>query len=220
MLIFQNIFRFQSTLPRRERRAGRKAGLYDLAFQSTLPRRERLPRTGLPDYGDYFNPRSREGSDSDNREMCSSCADFNPRSREGSDLLIDLPSKITVISIHAPAKGATLIGVKTHLFTGISIHAPAKGATFLSTSVLNKLIFQSTLPRRERLWSVVKAVREVLFQSTLPRRERRTCPCTRYSWQRISIHAPAKGATRTGTACPYCYLFQSTLPRRERPALF
>ena len=33
---------------------------------------------------------------------------FNPRSREGSDLLLVSKSAITNISIHAPAKGATL----------------------------------------------------------------------------------------------------------------
>ena len=32
----------------------------------------------------------------------------------------------------------------------ISIHAPAKGATQIKLSNLNHIIFQSTLPRRER----------------------------------------------------------------------
>ena len=33
------------------------------------------------------------------------------------------------ISIHAPAKGATCVGALGYLFYRISIHAPAKGAT-------------------------------------------------------------------------------------------
>ena len=82
---------------------------------------------------------------------------------------------------------------------GISIHAPAKGAT-VDTSIapLSVIIFQSTLPRRER--------------PAYRRRQR---------WAKgISIHAPAKGATigvlQTGL---YRLLFQSTLPRRERRPL-
>ena len=78
-------------------------------FQSTLPRRER-PTIKLPS----------------NERLC-----FNPRSREGSDL--DFPVLewvILSVSIHAPAKGAT---VWNDWFRDtnyqVSIHAPAKGAT-------------------------------------------------------------------------------------------
>ena len=77
---------FQSTLPRRERPSSGLPGFPPEKFQSTLPRRERLmcPRpTGSSSI--YFNPRSREGSDSAScRRMYFRC-----------------------ISIHAPAKGAT-----------------------------------------------------------------------------------------------------------------
>ena len=99
--------------------------------------------------------------------------------------------------------------------------------------------FQSTLPRRERLYSTVPIAGAVLFQSTLPRRERRA---GRELWNdktRISIHAPTKGATVTAisnsppasisihaptkgatqvliVAHNLWALFQSTLPRRER----
>ena len=58
------------------------------------------------------------------------------------------------------------------------------------------------------------------FQSTLPRRER---PYFRFNLSSsfcISIHAPAKGATRFQFVLMlYRYLFQSTLPRRERRML-
>ena len=98
--------------------------------------------------------------------------------------------------------------------------------------------FQSTLPRRERLYSTVPIAGAVLFQSTLPRRERRA---GRELWNdktRISIHAPTKGATENGAVellsldisihAPTKgatnsrskrwrdWQFQSTLPRRER----
>ena len=54
---------------------------------------------------------------------------FNPRSREGSDLPNRILFLFPTISIHAPAKGATVKSwspINTEL---ISIHAPAKGAT-------------------------------------------------------------------------------------------
>ena len=78
------------------------------------------------------------------------------------------------ISIHAPAKGATLNHhgdcavhryfnprsregsdpiqpLTTLLRNGISIHAPAKGATLERVeSCMRPDLFQSTLPRRER----------------------------------------------------------------------
>ena len=55
-----------------------------------------------------FNPRSREGSDT-----LAQCAhigqtDFNPRSREGSDPFLLSKDPQYEISIHAPAKGATV----------------------------------------------------------------------------------------------------------------
>ena len=58
-------------------------------------------------------------------------ADFNPRSREGSDLQERRyrGHHVCCISIHAPVKGATLVGVGRQLEVGISIHAPVKGAT-------------------------------------------------------------------------------------------
>ena len=77
----------------------------------------------------YFNPRSREGSDSCRLRARFPCVYFNPRSREGSDVLFGFHSFHLWISIHAPAKGAT--------------------KKFLSRPKCLK--FQSTLPRRERL---------------------------------------------------------------------
>ena len=56
--------RFQSTLPRRERRENLHNCRKDNLFQSTLPRRERLRYNKISImYNPNFNPRSREGSD-------------------------------------------------------------------------------------------------------------------------------------------------------------
>ena len=98
-----------------------------------------------------FNPRSREGSDADKVTGETFSVDFNPRSREGSDFIRAIVASFTLISIHAPAKGATqelrpearllqfqstlprrerpFSAVATKGGCAISIHAPAKGAT-------------------------------------------------------------------------------------------
>ena len=57
----------------------------DNRFQSTLPRRERL---------EVFTRHTQK-------------MHFNPRSREGSDASANVVINVYVISIHAPAKGAT-----------------------------------------------------------------------------------------------------------------
>ena len=80
--------------------------VYKYGFQSTLPRRERQRQKTLTHVCNYFNPRSREGSDD--------------RRRYGST------------------------------GSSISIHAPAKGATIMTPSQYETWRFQSTLPRRER----------------------------------------------------------------------
>ena len=122
---------------------------------------------------------------------------FNPRSREGSDAFFLFPlNLLSIISIHAPAKGATSVVVIGANISAISIHAPAKGATTLFSFSFTNVIFQSTLPRRERptidpkqytLLNFNPRSREgsdnrpeynqskhYKFQSTLPRRERQT----------------------------------------------
>ena len=77
---------------------------------------------------------------------------LSPSFREGSDVREQEAPNTTAISIHAPAKGATVAGSPQTLISS----------------------FQSTLPRRER----PQLIREVnvpnTFQSTLPRRERRS----------------------------------------------
>ena len=77
----------------------------------------------------YFNPRSREGSDSRYNLRHPVPRHFNPRSREGSDPCGGIPVYIVAISIHAPVKRATCRDYSANVHNTISIHAPAKGAT-------------------------------------------------------------------------------------------
>ena len=144
---------------------------------------------------------------------------FNPRSREGSDKSSQsLSNAVNQISIHAPAKGATCSSDNLFPSQSISIHAPAKGATDSAHNLRFIHVFQSTLPRRERLFesygicfrvdisihapakgatpfATFLSNRRPAFQSTLPRRERRHKFRIIAAHFRISIHAPAKGAT-------------------------
>ena len=145
----------------------------NIRFQSTLPRRERpgeiLQECKIPI---DFNPRSREGSDSYISNQRSAHRDFNPRSREGSDAKAGL----------------------VYTTSGISIHAPAKGATQFPSAGIFPHIFQSTLPRRERQsWGCQRAA-PVNFNPR-SREGSDVFPPLQHTALRISIHAPAKGAT-------------------------
>ena len=76
-------------------------------FQSTLPQGERQFEES---FNEWFN-------------------DFNPRSRKGSDSGLSVADAIALISIHAPARGATDLDASGDNANAISIHAPARGAT-------------------------------------------------------------------------------------------
>ncbi len=99
------------------------------------------------------------------------------------------------VSIHAPARGATVAigaveadsqfqstrprGARLHFQAGlvavgaVSIHAPARGATEADADLLDGCLFQSTRPRGAR--PIAADLRDIvtLFQSTRPRGARR-----------------------------------------------
>lgn len=58
-----------------------------------------------------------------------------------------------VISIHAPARGATHHGLTARQAATVSIHAPVRGATLAVGHVCGQSVFQSTRPRGARLTS-------------------------------------------------------------------
>ena len=164
-----------------------------------------------------FNPRSREGSD--NRleavwmktEIFQSTLprgerhlrreiqrqfihNFNPRSREGSDAFFHQFDCISMISIRAPARGAT--------------HSPIQG--------MLPYLFQSALPRGERLFSVHTFCRYLSFQSALPRGERRiwlSALSRRNNFNPRSREGSDSVSARNGKNSTR---FQSALPRGER----
>ena len=171
-------WRFQSTRPRGARLHASFSCSSARAFQSTRPRGARQSRCG--------------------------CG----------------PQDVSV-SIHAPAWGATALPPLARKVAAVSIHAPAWGATRIplrrtrGTRCFNPrarvgrdaavcarlaelLEFQSTRPRGARHPTFRRLDAFNAFQSTRPRGARQPME----SWHRIpgrvSIHAPAWGATRGG----------------------
>ena len=99
------------------------------------------------------------------------------------------------VSIHAPAKGATVGADTREAAEHVSIHAPAKGATCGGQYSRTPTICFNPRAREGR--DVIICVDDAIihrFQSTRPRRAR---PWTmrRLPSMGVSIHAPAKGAT-------------------------
>ena len=175
----------------------------------------------------YFNPRSREGSDSytggyggsvggfqstlpRGERPCSSCGlmtsyDFNPRSREGSD--DNFTSKLVTllrISIRAPARGATSLLGDHVVAVRISIRAPARGATTAYADDPVKKSFQSALPRGERQGSLPHYPSGFPISIRAPARGATLLMLSVFRHFCISIRAPARGATML-TPPDICY---------------
>ena len=98
----------------------------------------------------------------------------------------------------------------------VSIHAPAWGATHIQKFWKQTVWFQSTLPRGERQTPRTCSSSSCRFQSTLPRGERPYKSGPVHLIKRVSIHAPAWGATGPASPMTPPLAFQSTLPRGER----
>ena len=129
--------------------------------------------------------------------VCRALIGFNPRPRAGGDL-IDL-ARVAI--------------------DGVSIHAPARGATRRPLSVGSDRWFQSTPPRGGRRDRSRAACAYAGFNPR-PRAggdHRRRCTIT--IDRRVSIHAPARGATSMRAApTSASSMFQSTPPRGGRPS--
>ena len=142
---------------------------------------------------------------------------FNPRSREGSDLKLCFFKRHIVVSIHAPAKGATVSASSIWMsYRQFQSTLPRRERQNAIENRRFDNMFQSTLPRRERHSIDAIQASKIKFQSTLPRRERRLLQISTHGYTGfnprsregsdeakglkvylclVSIHAPAKGAT-------------------------
>ena len=78
-----------------------------------------------------FNPRPRAGGDSPaNRRLLAYCRFQSTPPRGGRPLVLSGCASGDLVSIHAPARGATCEAGVRRVQQNVSIHAPARGATF------------------------------------------------------------------------------------------
>ena len=125
-------------------------------FQSTHPRGVRL---------------------SSNGNVCTDTSSFNPRTRVGCDLSRTVSStRDLVVSIHAPAWGATAGPGTRTVSSSVSIHAPAWGAT----SGLRRILLNPRVSIHAPAWGATKSGgltmwHIITFQSTHPRGVRPPC---------------------------------------------
>ncbi len=212
-------------------------------FQSTRPRgARRMPRPLPPHQRPSFNPRARAGRDIAPSAFPWFCRSFNPRARAGRDLIarrsrhplglfqstrprgarlglhVVVPDFNLLVSIHAPARGATQPMDFFPRCAEVSIHAPARGATRGMARVLPRRLVSIHAPARGATRDQTLAdITGTTFQSTRPRGARHVPGPRLRRAAVVSIHAPARGATRYPTARrrgPGG--FQSTRPRGAR----
>ena len=165
-----------------------------------------------------FNPRSREGSDQTATGVDAEQQHFNPRSREGSDANGAYKTAgMSAFQSTLPRGERQYQLIGTFATRIISIHAPARGATYSIKNTVNTSQFQSTLPRGERHGSTGSSKQRGRISIHAPARGATSQFFSVFSIHTISIHAPARGATLTDWLTAYRLIFQSTLPRGERP---
>jgi len=106
-----------------------------------------------------------------------------------------VPSPPCYVSIHAPARGATRARHRHHRLRPVSIHAPARGATHYRLESGQSTVFQSTPPRGGRRTTDWSPVSPRCFNPR-PRAGGDALQIGVRSVHGVSIHAPARGATR------------------------
>ena len=101
-----------------------------------------------------------------------------------------------LVSIHAPAWGATMLLSKARRDDAVSIHAPAWGATDPQelTGMAGNVSIHAPAWGATSEWQVDQVL-EAWFQSTHPRGVRRFKSLFHGHHASVSIHAPAWGAT-------------------------
>jgi len=138
-------------------------------FQSTRPRGARHERRIKRLSRTRFNPRARAGRDkwagSDNE--CTVVSIHAPA--RGATFKVVVAGRRFGVSIHAPARGATCAWYLANKNYPVSIHAPARGATEWGVDLPEDWLFQSTRPRGARPDSVLTGDKKSVFQSTRPR---------------------------------------------------
>ena len=99
----------------------------------------------------YFNPRSREGSDDLTANIIERFFDFNPRSREGSDLIkADMLRSDCAFQSALPRRERRTNQRKCQFHGNFNPRSREGSDVIVRISPNSSLLFQSALPRRER----------------------------------------------------------------------
>ena len=199
------------------------------------------PRAKLAPYSKGFNPRARTGRDALSRTRKAAPPCFNPRARTGRDLTAQYAKRISAVSTHAPARGATR---RTQRKREASMFQPTRphGARRLRSCCARKHP-QGFNPRARTGRDVLSAQRLEIQGSFNPRARTgrdatnaKLCRdfkvsfnprartgrdlniLRRHAYRVVSTHAPARGATAALAAQkPLSALFQPTRPHGARP---
>ena len=148
---------------------------------------------------DRFNPRPRTGGDQDRPLMLrrDQIVSIRAPARGATRLDRELAAHDRV-SIRAPARGATSRLASVQLGYHVSIRAPARGATGSPDADSSMKTFQSAPPHGGRLFIVRPCVMLEEFQSAPPHGGRLVLHRHDGRAWRVSIRAPARGATEVG----------------------
>ena len=129
---------------------------------------------------------------------------FNPRARVGRDAVRQHPGLTSLVSIHAPAWGATrdrpgigtgFGGFNPRARVGRDREGPSRRSAARSFNPRARVGRDCCSSRRHR--------RRFRFQSTRPRGARHHSAAAVADRHQVSIHAPAWGATSTPSAAPH-----------------
>ena len=121
-----------------------------------------------------------------------------------------------VVSIHAPARGATFAMQRAEIRSKFQSTHPHGVRPNKSVRVKHVSLFQSTHPHGVRRIGNITIPKIVKFQSTHPHGVRHLADLAVKQRGQVSIHAPARGATHFSVDKDFVGLFQSTHPHGVR----
>ncbi len=119
-------------------------------FQSTRPHGARPCQLFCPGPSGSFNPRARTGRDHNILRAAPPAPVSIHAPARGATVGHHRPRHEGGVSIHAPARGATADSVRCEIVFKVSIHAPARGATLAQQRGKEAQMFQSTRPHGAR----------------------------------------------------------------------
>jgi len=114
--------------------------------------------------------------------------------REGRQNRMPKPRPVASFNPRPCARGDEIICSLVHTWL-VSIHAPARGATFAELVLDGELLVSIHAPARGATQAMIKIFGHQYVSIHAPARGATICYGLQSSQRRVSIHAPARGAT-------------------------